>query len=179
MAAGLALMLALATGSASATGLGSVEVRYEPVDLVDDVVGRDLWLYRYTVHGFDTEAALGLSIGFALGEFSALSLDGVAPPPADWDVLVLQPDAQLPADGLFDALALTQPAASSGPLEVAFVWSGAGVPGAQPFVLYDDAFATTRSGTTMLVPEPTTGLLVLLGLAGLGVRRRVSGRTAR
>ena len=43
---------------------------------------------------------------------------------ADWDVIAVQPDPALPADGFFDALALSPGASLSDPFAIAFVWLG-------------------------------------------------------
>jgi hypothetical protein len=179
LAAALLVLLGTFAAGRAAALVPDVRIQAEAVDLVDSAPGEDLWLYRYTVQGFDASPAHGLSIFFDHARTSALTLDGLAAAPAEWDVLVLQPDALLPADGLFDALALEPPGSSSGPLEVAFVWSGDAPPGVQDFVLYDEQFAPIAAGLTRLVPEPTTGLLVGVGLASLGARRRAMRRNGR
>ena len=94
-----------------------------------------------------------------------------APDPA-WDVITLQPDPLLPAEGLFDALALVDSPPVAMPFAVTFVWNSASPPGPQPFVVYDPGFHTVESGMTF-VPEPGTGLLVAAGLGLLaGWHRR-------
>lgn len=170
LALAMVVAVVVAGGDASALPLAPVQIVAEPVDLADAAAGEDLWLFRYTVSGFDASIAAGLSIFFDDATTSALDPSGLAP--AAWDVLVLQPDPALQADGLFDALALFPPGSPSGPLEVAFVWSGVGAPGAQAFALYDGDFATIASGFTTVVPEPGSALLVMAGLACLGLRRR-------
>jgi hypothetical protein len=170
------LLLAGGASSAGAASLDAPRVLAEPVDLADPVPGQDLWLFQYTVKGFDTSEAAGLSILFDHATSAGLDTTGLAAP-AVWDVLVLQPDPALPSDGLFDALALGQPEAVSGPLEVSFLWSGTEPPGPQAFTLYDEHFSTVATGFTTIVPEPGTALLLAAGLAGLGARRHC-GRTS-
>ena len=52
-------------------------------------------------------------------------------------------------------------------------WSGVGTPGISDLANYMFGTTTTPTAwTTAVVPEPTSGLLMLLGMAGLALRRR-------
>jgi len=105
-----------------------------------------------------------------------------------WSVLMLQPDTALPADGLFDALALIDfpPFTTAGTaFDVAVDWLGSdGSPGSQPWEIYDfDPVArltVLQSGTTAsVVPEPGSAVLLGFGLLILLAVRRVARSRAR
>jgi hypothetical protein len=107
-----------------------------------------------------------LSDGFLAGD-----IKNTPPPNADWDTLALQPDPGLPADGLYDALALVNNASLADAFVVDFIWRGTGTPGTQRFEIFDDTFAVIDEGGTIPaggptpIPEPTTLALVLSGAA--------------
>lgn len=144
---------------------GQGTVRYEMEDLGDVVVGEDLWAYRFFLSGFDFQAGEGLSVFFDYQLYEQLA-DGSVGLDAKWDVLTIQPDGLLQADGFLDALATGSHPALSAPFVVEFVWLGGGgsTPGALPYYTYDPGFQVVSSGTTSLVPEPGVG--ALLGLGG-------------
>src|SRR5690606_36000186 len=108
------------------------------------------------------------TIQFQLGSSANLL---VAESPAGWDSLVVQPDAGLPDDGFFDALALGAGIVSGaglGGFAVSFDYLGAGTPGPQAFDIVDPGtFATLASGTTTAtaVPAPPAGWLLATALA--------------
>ena len=68
-------------------------------------LGGTTWEYSYTVEndtlGSDIEE---FTIYFDLGLYENLV---VVSTPADWDPLVIEPDANIPDDGFYDALALS------------------------------------------------------------------------
>jgi len=151
-----------------------VEIRYQATDLDDEAQGEDLWEYSYHLGSFPYPAGYGFSVFFDYATSDALVVAG--PANADWDALALQPDLELPADGLYDAMALIAPASVEGEFRVRFVWLGEGPPGAQPFEIYDGKdFRVVEEGLTHL-PEPgaahagLTSGLCLTWLASL--RRR-------
>jgi hypothetical protein len=97
--------------------------------------------------------------------------------PADWDLVAIQPDPAIPADGFIDALALTRgvqvDSAVSG-FSVTFDFPGPGAPGSQYFEIIDPVtFDTLDSGFTtrrsVPVSEPSALLLITTGLALLGL----------
>jgi hypothetical protein len=96
----LATFVALPVGSAHA-----INISYQATDLADTTAGEDLWQYSYMVTDHTFSAYEGFSIYFDLGLYS--NLDDLPPTPkGDWDPIGLQPDPFIPADGLYDAMAL-------------------------------------------------------------------------
>jgi hypothetical protein len=138
-------------------------ITFEAIDLTDVVPGENLYRYVYSLDAFPYDAGYGFSIYFPFFLHTALE----SPPPAvsaDWDVLSLQPDWGLPADGIYDALALvSEPATLSG-FTIDFVWLGSGAPSSQFFLVYDSAFNPVESGQTFPVPESGTFCLLSIGL---------------
>lgn len=136
--------------------------------------------------GFD-----GITIYFPSSDYSLIT-NAVAP--IGWDLLVIQPDAGLPADGFLDLLHIAGPLIGAfGPTTFSddFNYLGANTPGAQRFELYGASpFAVVLSSQTQSVniPEPST--LALIALAFLlaastpvsrtsQLNRSVSGRNSR
>lgn len=100
--------------------------------------------------------------------------------PAAWDLLVVQPDPGLPADGFADALALGAGLASGGALNglsVSFRYSGSGTPGPQVFTVVNPVtFATLEAGMTAAVPLPAGVWLLATGLGAVVARARRRSR---
>src|SRR5712691_2065392 len=84
----------------------AITIQFTATDLNDvPVPAGDLWQYRYVVSGFAFPMYYDFQVLFSPDLYSDLE----NPPPfvnADWDVLTLQPDPSLHADGLYDAFAL-------------------------------------------------------------------------
>lgn len=145
------------------------EIFYEAHDLADATPGTDLWQYSYSVQDFVFPAGFGFSILFDYTRYGRM--EPPAPAGDDWDVIVLQPDPALPADGLYDALALMGSPSLSNAFVQTFVWLGPGTPESQPFAVYDSSFQTIDTGLTA-VPEPSTGMLMTIALLTAGWIRR-------
>lgn len=169
------LQAVLMSGLLAAAGPApAVTILFVPSDVVDQVVGQDLWRYDYQVTG-SFEPFGGLNLLFDPTRYGVLSV----PQPVagvDWDVFVVQPDAALAAPGLFTATRLIDSPALNNPASVQFVWLGAGTPGAQPFEVFDASFGISETGFTQAVPEPRTYALYALGL--LLLARRLSRTSA-
>lgn len=99
--------------------------------------------------------------------------------PVDWDALVVQPDLGIPADGFFDAIALSLPLVPAGILpggtvsgfSVLFDFQGSGTPGRQAFDIVDQRFNAIDSGFTgkpTIVSEPEGMGLMIVGLVLIG-----------
>lgn len=175
------LLLALAIPVAAA------EIQYSVTDLPDSVPGQDLWRYDYTLVGFTFLANQGFSIAFT----PTLYLSLVTPPPGvppAWDLLVLQPDAGIPSNGLYDALALSDNPPIGPLFAIEFVFAGPGIPGPQPYTLnqFDASgqlIGSLGSGQTIgppgvsQIPEPASAALLVLGAAILAACRARYRRT--
>jgi hypothetical protein len=163
---------------APATSYAAI-ISFEAIDLDDLLAGEDLWSYRYVLSGDPLQADQGFAIFFDHTQYSSLQ---AATGPASWDVLLLQPDLNLPSNGVFDALNLGDGVAG-GPFTVNFIWNGGGaLPGAQLFEVYsldgEGLYTPLESSMTIAatppagVPEPATLAIVSVGLlAGTGWRR--------
>jgi len=148
------------------------------IDYTLDHLSGNTYQYNYTfvndTLGFDLDA---FSVYFDVALYENLA---VTASPADWDSIVIQPDTGLPADGLFDTLALgllLAPGDSLGVFSASFDWLGGSVgPGDQFFELYDvnfdliDSGMTTLAGGSQTVPEPSSILVLFLGLVLLNRR---------
>lgn len=166
---------ALAGLGLGATGLqAALLVSAEFLDLTDPAPGEDRWRVSYRLSG---EAFL-TDEGFTIYFDHALYRDLTGPfPPLNsgWDLLLLQPDLNLPDDGFLDGLATADGPSLSDPFVVEFTLLGGGVPQAQAFETYSLAagFTVTGSGTSdpTIIPEPAGGVWLLaptaLGLAWL------------
>lgn len=172
---GLALLLAMGVSANShasivsyeLTPLGNSHYRYEYLIANDGSLGQDR-----AVSGFDILFDPDLYEPFSLEIVSDVAAT------AGWDQLLLQGGIGVwPA---FDALAASGGLASGewlGGFAVEFTWLGQGVPGAQPFQIYDPAtFEILESEFTRSVPVPPAVLLLGSSIAGLAyfARRRRS-----
>jgi hypothetical protein len=154
-------------------------IQYEIQDLPDLVVGQDLEAYRYFVSGFPFSANQGFTIYFDLNRYSGLT--NPSAPNAQWNVLVLQPDNNLPADGAFDAVTTINGPSVASPFMVQFIRT-AGIPASQPFDINEfdsqgNFVRVVESGFTVprlaAVPEPDFCWVTGIATVFLLVRRRL------
>gem|GEM_PF-5707292 len=124
------------------------------------------------LNGFSFDLNFGFDVFFLLSDgYLFGDIKSTPPPNADWDTIALQPDPSLPDDGRYDAVALVNNASLANAFVVTFIWRGIGSPGSQPFAIFDDTFAVTDEGRTIAaggttpIPEPTTVVLLLSGVA--------------
>lgn len=157
------------------------------ISFTPTLLGGIQWKYDYTVAAATSDPAIDeFTIFFDPTGYANLA---VVAAPLGWDPLVIQPDAGIPADGFFDALALVvgiSPGTSLGGFAVSFDFVGTGTPGTQRFDIVDpNTFATLSTGFTTAavvapptdVPEPNALTLVGLALALLlGFRRQFSSK---
>jgi len=163
-----ALFAAILISALVANAAAATTIQYQVVDLPDTTPGLDLWQYQYTLSGASLRAGQGFDVYFPVAagfQFGALVAPQLAPS-SDWDVLAIQPDPALPADGLFDVVALVDSPLLGGPFTATFIWPGNGTPGPQSFEIFDEQLQVIESGTTTPVPEPATGLLLFASLIG-------------
>jgi len=143
-----AILFALALLATSWAGAVTVTFTATPL-------GGSNWRYDYRV---DNDTLAGpieeFTIYFPPNLYSNLA--GGATP--GWDILVIQPDAQIPDDGFYDALTLgagIAPGANASGFSVTFSYLGAGAPGSQPFEVVDPVtFAPLFSGSTVAAFTP-------------------------
>jgi hypothetical protein len=182
------LLVAVLTLSSITARAGTIT--YQATDLTDTTSGEDLWQYSYLLSGFNFGLNFGFDIFFPLSQgylFGDLENDPPEPN-TDWDVVSVQPDENLPADGFLDGLALVNNLSLADPFTLQFIWRGTGTPGSQLYEIFDDTFSVIDEGKTIPaggptpIPEPTTLTLLLSGAALLwGGKRwqRASNRGVR
>lgn len=137
------------------------------------------WQVDLILSNDDTSFRSASNPGGLIAEFTVFfpfathsGLESLGAPPT-WDPLVIQPDSS-PSDGYVDYLvnAGAAPLAigqSLSGLSVGFSISGVTEPGALRYTVVDpDTFATLFQGQAVVVPEPATTVLWLLGLSALG-----------
>lgn len=171
-------LLTLVALCAMAVPAPAATISFQATDVPDRLPGEDLFRYAYSLSDFPHSAGYGFSVVFDYLLYT--SLETPTSVGSDWDVLSIQPDLALPDDGLFDALALVDAPATLTGFTIEFVWLGDGVPGSQPFAIYDSSFATIESGLTVAappaeppapVPEPSALGQILLGFIALRYAR--------
>lgn len=147
------------------------------IDLQDVVQGEDLWSSSYRFTGA-IEPFGGFNVTFSPQGFRSVE---VVSSPIELDVLVIQPDSALPAEGLvnFTLLQPTQIANYVAAFTVSYIKLG-GLR-QQAYEVFDGNFSIVESGNVSAVPEPAAvkqllfGLLVMAG----GIARQRWHRSVR
>ena len=168
LAAIVTAALTLAAPLAQATVINSAYTR----------IGDNTWLADFTIFNDGTPTSFA---GFTIDFPNATGLTLVGSP-ATWDSLVVQPDASIPDPGFLDSFAILSSnvlaaGQSQGGFRVSFNY--AGTPGGLPFVVNNAAFAPLFTGITTVttpIPEPSTVLMMALGLAAVGARTLRQGK---
>ncbi len=142
-------------------------------------LGLNSYRYNYTLTGFNLQANQELDIRFDPNIYLSLS-NGVAP--ADFDLLLLQPNNPPGTFGDYRAFALVNSPSLAGPFSVDVLLKNGASPDSQQFLInqYSPAgllLSSTPGGfTTSAVPEPATislgFLAIFIGGAVRAVRRR-------
>lgn len=149
-------------------------------------VGGNTWDASFTVSADPGQTVEAFSIYF---DWTQVSNILVWATPGDWDSLAIQADGGLASDGYYDALALaagiSDPKALGGFI-ARFDWADAAGPSMLRFTINDPlTFVALESGSAALtsgggggtsVPEPTSGLLVALGLLLAAMARSSSNQ---
>ena len=125
----------------------------------------------------DYATEFNAQIGSAMGSFTQTGFD-MAPQSvthslagSDYDFFVVALDAA--NGGVFISEVVTAQILATGESPVAFDYTGSYDSGAtNPFPAGTTTYAAGTGGWYTAVPEPTSGLLLLLGVAGLALRRR-------
>jgi len=155
----LALILLLSVPAMA----GSVMIGYSVTGLGGSSFQYDYWIYNDDA-GFPVQL---FDIYFDPTLYLESSLTATTPPPlsTQWDQMFLH--SVPPLGAAYDALANAGGIAEGSfvyGFEVQFTWLGQGLPGPQPFEIYDsDRFELLQSGTTQ-GPEPS-----FFGLVGLAI----------
>lgn len=161
----------------ASTAWAAPGVTFLATDLADTTAGEDLWVFDYAITGPLVEFE-SVNLLFASRDFSpALA---VLTSDISISTTVTAPVASPAADGQVLATAMVPlPGNAFAAMSVQFVWTGAGLPGAQSFEVLDDQFNVLSTGTTMMaaaVPEASTVAMLFAGMILLGpvayLRRR-------
>jgi len=174
----------LATLPSLVTSARATTIEFVATNLSDVTPGQDLWRYDYTVSGRSFLASEFFDIYFDPQPYRTLTVGSALN--ANWDVRILQqpnPVNLPPFDtGIFDAFALVNNPSLAGTASVSFIYLGTGSPGAQMFQIYGANSSLLESGFTTprtpsgVIPEPSTVVLCLLGLAAFGIKTHVRHR---
>ncbi|AXY02912.1 PEP-CTERM sorting domain-containing protein [Vibrio alfacsensis] len=141
------------------------------------------WQAEYAVENNTLGASIEeFTIWFDLGLYENISVSST---PSSWDPLVVQPDPGIPDDGFYDVLALGSGISSGSSLDgfaITFDWIGGNSSMSQLFEVVDpNTWAVLDSGNTIIVttsiPEPSSIILLLLGIAGLALSKKKQSKS--
>jgi hypothetical protein len=149
----------------------ALEVQAVEVSFTTFSLGGDDYRYEYTIQndgslGTTTPVKL-LDLLFDPTMYSEASLSNTSAPSltADWNMAFLASAPSVPAAFDISTSGLGIPVGSQlGGFAVQFHWLGSGLPGAQPFEIYDpNSLDLIASGITSPVPEPDVWVMMLAG----------------
>ncbi|MEY4764986.1 MAG: hypothetical protein RI907_1659 [Pseudomonadota bacterium] len=142
----------------------AISVQTQATDLPDLALGQDLWRVDYTVKGA-LAAGDVLNLLFDAQTFGQIKVLGSSAG-SQLDALLIQPDAQLQADGELLLTALSGTTANDlGSWRVQVVSLTGQAPAAQRYEWLDADFNVRSTGLTSAVPEPSAAWLALIGAA--------------
>lgn len=153
-------LLALSTGNAA-----QINASYSQVAGASWAVD-----FAVTNDGTSTEIT-GFTVYFSEMLFADLVVDAS---PAQWDSIAIQPDLNLQSPGFLDSVLLGGSAPltrgqTQGGFRVAFTFLGVGSAPMLAYDIVDQNFHVLFSGTTTApIPEPSTVLMLVFGLAIVG-----------
>lgn len=156
----------------SVLGLCSASLHAGTIGISVSPDGAGVYKYTYTISGFTLSANQDLDIQFDPAVYLALS-NGVAD--SDFHLALLQPNNPPGTFGDYSIMALVNNPSLAGPfsVDVTLQQGVQSPPASQPFVIEqfsaDGKFMSNiGSGTAGAVPEPPTGLMVLMAGAMTG-----------
>jgi hypothetical protein len=147
--------------------------------------GVAIWENDYTLTGFSFVQYEDFQLLFDPAVFQQL-LNGVAIPSSDWDLLLVQPDPNIPDNGVYDMMALGNGPSFSGPFSVQYTLLGSTPPTSQVYrvvqldsngnVVGDPLETGLALGPSGAVPEPSSLQLYTIAVLGVVVLRAVRRR---
>jgi PEP-CTERM motif len=160
--------------------VAEVMVVYTVQDVADTTPGEDRWQYDYQVSGHDFLAGESLVVYFDFGAFEDIT--PLTSPGPGWGLDPVDPDKFL-GPGLLVATAPAAGGASPLAFAVQFNWLQPGQPRDQAFDLFgpEPDYTVLASGRTAPIPEPSTVLLLAIGVVLLPIafRKRAPSRLSR
>jgi hypothetical protein len=146
-----------------------------PISYQLEELGQGRWKAIYEVHNISlSEPLREFTLWYDYGLYSNLTIETTTPLNTAWSERIFDPyrlPPLTPFHGFYDALASDTGIAAgqwvSG-FAVSFDWLGSGVPGSQRYEILDpETYETLIEGQTVYIPEPATGLLLILSCAYL------------
>ncbi len=128
------------------------------------------WRYHYEISNNGLDAGIRqFTVWFDHAKYASIQIASDSALEASWDQLVWQPNETLKSSGGFDALAISTPIEVGETItgfSVSFTWNGQDIPGRQFFEIVnpDNPSEVLDNGFTVLIPEPTSLAIILVGI---------------